>query len=154
MKRVLFLLPLLVLASALWGVNWKLDHPPPTDADEEFQSQIQGVDTLEVDEFEGARFVKTVKLKHGQLHEFIDLIQLSGRRSTMLPGPNYRWKINCFRNGKDVDGFLLTPDATVLIAYGARRKNGKPWVVRLGARSARRVKNYLLDAPALHEPSR
>jgi hypothetical protein len=142
MKRALFLVPL-ALGGALWLVNWRLDHPPPTIADKEFQTQMQGVDKVEIDDVGGARLIK---LKGKELEEFIHLVQLTGRRSTLFSNFSYRWKVSCFSNGKSVDGFLLTPDATVLIAYGARRKNGQPWAVRLGGRAARRVRTYLLEA--------
>lgn len=51
MKRkpiILALAPLLVVGAALWGVNYRLDHPPLTKADREFRALVAGADSLEV----------------------------------------------------------------------------------------------------------
>lgn len=44
------LIPFLVLGGALWGVNWRLDHPPLTQADLAFSRLIQGADEVKVSE--------------------------------------------------------------------------------------------------------
>ena len=142
MKRAfLFLIPL-SLGAALWGVNWKLDHPPQTIADKEFQLQMKSVDTIEVDDFSSA---SSVKLKSAEVETFTNLIQLARREPTSFTKFNPRWKINCFRKGKYVDGFVLFAEGTVLVAYGTRRQNSQPWAGRLNARAARRLRIHLLD---------
>ncbi len=142
MKRALFLIPI-VLGAVLWGVNWKLDHPPQTKVDKEFQFQMRGVDTIEVVDFNGA---SSVKFKSAQVETFTNLIQLARREPTSFTNFNPRWKINCFAKGKYVDGFILLAEGTVLVAYGTRRQNGQPWAGRLNARAARRLRIHLLDA--------
>lgn len=48
MKRALFLLPLLLLASALWGVNWKLDHPLLSRSDRKLATSFSLARTADV----------------------------------------------------------------------------------------------------------
>ena len=45
MKRKPILL-LLVVGAALWGVNYRLDHPPLTQADKEFRALVAGADSV------------------------------------------------------------------------------------------------------------
>ncbi len=141
-KRVLLLVPL-SLGAALWGVNWKLDHPPQTTADKEFQFQMRSVDTIEVVDFSDA---SSVKFQNAEVGTFTNLIQLARREPTSFTTFNPRWKINCFAKGKYVDGFLLLAGGTILVAYGTRRQNSQPWAGRLNARAARRLRIHLLDA--------
>ncbi len=48
-KPILFAIALLlVVGTALWGVNYRLDHPPLTKADEEFRVLVAGADSVEV----------------------------------------------------------------------------------------------------------
>ena len=51
MKRKPFLFALallLVIGAALWGVNYRLDHPPLSQADKEFRALVAGADSVEV----------------------------------------------------------------------------------------------------------
>ena len=48
-KPLLFAIALLlVVGAALWGVNYRLDHPPLTKADEEFRTLVAGADNVQV----------------------------------------------------------------------------------------------------------
>lgn len=50
MKRkqlILAIALLLVVGAALWGVNYRLDHPPLTQADKEFRALVAGADSIE-----------------------------------------------------------------------------------------------------------
>ena len=47
-KHLRFSLALmLVVGAALWGVNWRLDHPPLTKADKEFRALVAGADSVQ-----------------------------------------------------------------------------------------------------------
>jgi len=46
-KRAVFLLPLL-LGGALWGVNWRLDHPPLSRSDRELATSFDLAQTADV----------------------------------------------------------------------------------------------------------
>ena len=51
MKRkplILAIALLLVVGAALWGVNYRLDHPPLTKADKEFRALVAGADSTEI----------------------------------------------------------------------------------------------------------
>ncbi len=51
MKRqpLIFALALLLIVSAaLWGVNYRLDHPPLTQADKEFRALVAGFNSVEI----------------------------------------------------------------------------------------------------------
>ena len=39
---------LLVVGAALWGVNYRLNHPPLTQADKEFRALVAGADGVEI----------------------------------------------------------------------------------------------------------
>ena len=39
---------LLVVGAALWGVNYRLDYPPLTNADKEFRAFVAGADSVEI----------------------------------------------------------------------------------------------------------
>ena len=39
---------LLVVGAALWGVNYRLDHPPLTKADKEFRAMVAGANRVEI----------------------------------------------------------------------------------------------------------
>ena len=48
-KPLIFALALLlVVGAALWGVNYRLDHPPLTKADKEFRALVAGADRMEL----------------------------------------------------------------------------------------------------------
>lgn len=50
MKRkpiTLALALILVIGAALWGVNYRLDHPPLTKADKEFRAMVAGADRVQ-----------------------------------------------------------------------------------------------------------
>ncbi len=46
MKRqvLVALVSIAVIGAALWGVNWRLDHPPLSDADRDFRARVAGAD--------------------------------------------------------------------------------------------------------------
>ena len=54
MKRKPLLLAialLLIVGAALWGVNYRLDHPPLTGADKEFRALVAGADSVEASQY-------------------------------------------------------------------------------------------------------
>ena len=77
MKRkplVLAFALLLVVGVVLWGVNYRLDHPPMTRADKEFRAMVAGADNLEL--WEGANPSHSI-MNSTELAKFIENIRFS-----------------------------------------------------------------------------
>ncbi len=59
MKRkpiTLALALMLIVGAALWGINWRLDHPPLTQADKEFREIVAGADSIKMEQKDYAHF--------------------------------------------------------------------------------------------------
>ncbi len=92
MKRkpiLLALALLLVVGAALWGVNYRLDHPPLTKADKEFRALVAGADGIEISQLqmndmpqEGSP-VRLNSLNAAQTSQLIDLLRFSKALSAM-----------------------------------------------------------------------
>lgn len=148
LKRVLLLCVPLALGAVLWGVNWKLDHPPQTKVDKEFEFQIAGADEMAVFTFSASGKSRVAKFQGQELQRFVGLIKLPTYEPTPLRNVYGKWKVLFFRKGKILNEFDLNRDANLLCNFKSRNSTivaGKTWAARLDARSARRMKS-LLDA--------
>ena len=73
---------LLVVGAALWGVNYRLDHPPMTKADKEFRALVAGADSLQVSQAScqdsaciKKRIIKYNPFNAAQTRELIEQLQ-------------------------------------------------------------------------------
>lgn len=80
MKRALFLIPV-ALGAALWGVNWKLDHPPQSRADVAFARLVGGADEVELSTFSGTVKTSLHGTQLGQLRDCLRFQDKSGLQS-------------------------------------------------------------------------
>ena len=72
MKRkplVLAIALLLVVGAALWGINYRLDHPPLTKADKEFRALVSGADKVEITRMKTQSFGAKGRLDHMELEQ-------------------------------------------------------------------------------------
>ena len=76
----------LVIGAALWGVNYRLDHPPLTQADKEFRALVAGANSVEIKTSvcqlpNCTRFARDEyrTLNASQTRELIESIRLIGR---------------------------------------------------------------------------
>ena len=86
MKRkplTLCLALLLVVGAALWGVNYRLDHPPLTKADKEFRALVASADSAKIDQYDTRNLVAgqnavaaTCVLSATQTRELVEQMRL------------------------------------------------------------------------------
>ena len=75
---------LFVVSAALWGANYRLNHPPLTKSDKEFRALVAGADSVEGSQFNcqkqsacaGAADVTYKPLNTTQTHELLEQIRL------------------------------------------------------------------------------
>ena len=101
MKRKPILLAfalLLVVGAALWGVNYRLDHPPLTKADKEFRALVAGADSVSISQLNSIGVLspsdRNKKLNATQTRQLIEKIRFLDKlasagtfASAMLPIP-------------------------------------------------------------------
>ena len=84
-KPLIFAIALLfVVGATLWGVNYRLDHPPLTKADREFRALVAGADSVKASQAScqnascpnGPKQVEFGPLNAQQTREIIDNIRL------------------------------------------------------------------------------
>ena len=88
MKRKLFaaLTSVALIGAALWGVNYRLDHPPLSQADKEFRALVAGADRVEVREYRPRdSFVVHPALNVTQARELAEQLRLLDAISSPLP---------------------------------------------------------------------
>lgn len=79
-KRALWwLLPVLVLGAILWGVNWRLDHPPLSKIDFKFRAAVAGADELRVSFSLDKREIG--RLRGKDVADFVEGIHLAEEQS-------------------------------------------------------------------------
>ena len=94
MKRKPILLAialLLVVGAALWGVNYRLDHPPLTDADKEFRALVAGADRTVIAYYPSSQSKPVrVTLSNIQTAQFIETFRFSRELpyGSATPGAN------------------------------------------------------------------
>ena len=93
MKRkplILALALLLVVGAALWGVNYRLDHPPLTKADKEFRALVAGADSVRVFNVSPPKYEgKDVTLSANQTQELIQKLRFSETYQPLNPESFY-----------------------------------------------------------------
>ena len=107
-KPILFAVALLlVVGAALWGVNYRLDHPPLTQADKEFRAMVAGADSVEIVQYTPKPTTANGSVKHPSLnltqtHELIEIIRLLKWESDQSPvsGTESFTTLVFFRDGK------------------------------------------------------
>ena len=91
---------LLVVSAALWGVNYRLNNPPLSDADKEFRALVAGTDSVKVSQESEQQqaiptkfLIKYKPLNATQAREFIEILRL-------LPEPHGGRPIGIFNSPK------------------------------------------------------
>jgi len=122
MKRRPFLLAFalwFLIGAALWGVNWRLDHPPLSDADKEFRALVAGADETRVVRFTHEQ--KTIITHISSIHTTLNAIQThelieSLRFVDSTAAPTYpsrgSIRLEFSRHGKALSWFDLTQTST------------------------------------------
>ena len=74
---------LLIVGAALWGVNYRLDHPPLSYTDKELRATIAGFDEVEIyeefcdDTYCNDTSTNPVRVKAAQAHELVKDLRLA-----------------------------------------------------------------------------
>lgn len=87
---------IIVLVAALLGVNWRLNHPPLSDADKEFRALVVDADSVHVSQFScqkqmacaASGTINYPTLNAVQTRELIELLRFT-RDDKNLPAPNW-----------------------------------------------------------------
>lgn len=144
MKRAL-LLPLLLLASVLWGVNWKLDHPPLTAPDQEFTRLIRGADEVEISSCLGH---KKAVLRGELLHTLIESIHLRNDFAPQYSSCDSCYTLSFKRKNRELSRFDVDFDAMGLDRTSFGRYPFNPGLEqRTGAKLERDVSDLMKRAP-------
>ncbi len=162
MKRkplILALTLLLVVGAALWGVNYRLDHPPLTKADKEFRALVAGADSMKATQArcQNSSCVGDEQLKFGpldaeQTRDVIDKIRVFDKE--VSPSQNQKSifiNLSFYKKGRYLYGIILFQNATSSeIVKQVRGKNGysfpsPPMNYKLNPRFNKRL-NRVLDA--------
>ena len=112
MKRkplLLALALLLVVGAALWGVNYRLDHPPLTKADKGFRALVAGANRVEIvnNGGKGNSLAKQVELDEIQTRELIENIRLFDRRAIGLSSSGSSIILVFWKNNEMLNTFVL-----------------------------------------------
>ena len=105
MKRqplILCLALLIIVGAALWGVNYRLDHPPLSQVDKEFRAALAGADNAEINQY-NARPVK------GQKSVVTTCVLDAAQTRELL--------IEHIRLGKPQKGISITPTVFLRIIF-------------------------------------
>ncbi len=160
MKRKLILSALallLIVGAALWGVNYRLDHPPLTQADKEFRALVAGADSVEI--YRNNYVIKPGlqslspttfhALNAAQTRQLLGKFRVSDE--FVLEAPLDSFDLTFRRRGK----ILLTaqlsqnfPSTTIVTTSGAQKREYK-----LQPRFAKRLEIYLNQLPAQTPPN-
>lgn len=143
MKRTLFLLPCaLVLGVTLWALNWKLDNPPLTQADQSFARFIQGADEVEITTFSVDKFAL---LKGKDLRDLLQNIHLSDELGQIAQG-NSTYTLDFRKRGKSMVQFDVDFDAGTLY-----KSSSAAFHPSIESRSRRNFERALVEA-LIHAP--
>ena len=151
-KPLLFAIALLFsVGAALWGVNYRLDHPPLTKADKEFRALVADVDGMRVSQlsFKSPTQYKTIQL--GQLNglqtrEFIGQIRLVDSSVDLgkVKGITLNFLLN--RQGRELDNLNIVqnPNSTqIFVADSNSTWHGYQVNPRFNKRLNRALNAYL-----------
>ena len=80
---------LFVVSAALWGVNWRLNHPPLSVADKEFRAAVSGADNVGVSQFscqkqlacDASGTIHYLSLNAAQTRELIERLRFTNDQS-------------------------------------------------------------------------
>ena len=68
---------LLIVGAALWGVNYRLDHPPLTKADKEFHALVAGANGVTIEQMTPLYLHREIILNTEQTQELIQMLRFS-----------------------------------------------------------------------------
>ncbi len=157
----------LVVGAALWGVNYRLDHPPLTDADKEFRALVAGADEVQASQESCQRSTGCLKnswivydpLNAAQTRNLTEQIRFSGDAETPM---GTQWKKTYVRlnlsfkqRGKEMaylallqdenSGLLATPTKPFQFSTGGAWQNFVAPTHQIHPRFHKRL-NRALDA--------
>ena len=107
---------LLVVGAALWGVNYRLDHPPLTQADKEFRALVAGADSMKATQAScqnsASACANSTELKFGPLNaeqtrEIIGNIRPIGQEVSSSETPPIFINLMFYKNGKSLYNVVL-----------------------------------------------
>ena len=128
MKRkplILSIALLFVVGAALWGVNYRLDHPPLTKADKELRALLAGADSMRASQAScqnapclgGSKRVEFGPLNAQQTREIINNIRLLDKEISPSQVKPAFINLLFFKNGKSIHNVILfqEPNSTEVI---------------------------------------
>ena len=125
-RKILFLSSLLIVGAVLWGVNYRLDHPPLTQADKEFRALVAGADSVEASQFSCQNqpcsanvMLKYKPLSAAQTRELIEQLRFTTVTSvagTPMGGINLNLKFRP-RGGKPINFVFSQTEKTSSLTH-------------------------------------
>ena len=119
-KPILFAIALLfVVGAALWGVNYRLDHPPIpplTASDKEFQERIEGANKVYASQWScqtmgcfGGEEIKYPALNQEQTQQFVDCLRFADEKvpTQFLGVGSTQIQLEFWRNGQRVETYTI-----------------------------------------------
>ena len=147
---------IVVLGAALWGVNWRLDHPPLSKSDREFRALVAGANSVHIyrNNFVlnpgiGLQPTTFYALGNAQTRQLLSKLRFSDE--SVLGAPIESFVMEFRRGGKTVCYARLSqkPAATTLLTMN---KGGQMREYKLQPRFAKRLESHLNQLPAQSPP--
>lgn len=129
----------LMLGAALWGVSWRLDHPPQTKADVAFARLVNGADRVEISSCLGH---KRAILQEESLHALLSHIHLANASAPSYSSCDSRYTLKFQSKKQELATFDLDFDAMGL----ERTPAGKsPFNFVLEPRTGAKLERYISE---------
>ena len=141
---------LLVVGAALWGVNYRLDHSPLTQADKEFRALVAGADSAVIAYYSsiGSKAVR-VTLNSAQVRHLLEQLRFSKDMSSSgaTLGRNGYYHFRFLRQGKALlfCEFWQNTGGSKLYQVEPRSSNAGFEIFKVNPRFEKRL-NRALDA--------
>ena len=154
-KPFIFAITLLfIVGAALWGVNYRLNNPPLTQADKEFRALVAGADSVQI--YRNNFRIKSslqpttfYSLGAPQTRQMLDKFRFSDE--FVLDAPLDSYYLTFRRGSKILLSAQLSqnsPSTTLVTTSGAQKREYK-----LQPRFAKRLEIYLNQLPAQTPPN-
>ena len=133
MKRkplILSIALLLIVGAALWGVKYRINHPPLSSADEKFRAMVAGADSVQLYQYgcpprsicAGLGFLKYDLLNIEQTHQLIENLRFQDGVSNKPDAWDEGVTLEFKRQGKTLAFFIVMKEVNVERIYGITRQ--------------------------------